>query len=331
VTAEAGYRLGPQTKFILNDTYEYYYRTYADTEVTNTNRISAKLRGPVTDWAFGTLSAAWENRIAQQYNANADWTLLCNNCNTEPANLLVFNMVSRNHEEVKGTIDLSPVENFTTTLMVKFANDRYPAGYGLQNNRNLVVGPDVYWQVNSTVSAHAFYTYQQLFYEQTSIYQSPNPPGTPAPSPTNTQFSVPWNLHTTNNVQTFGVNVDWQAIPDKLKFGLDYNFAYGDTGYLMGEGVVAFGGAITSPTFIPSITLQQLPDVKSMLSSISLHGEYTFLPNTTLLFGYAWERFTYSDFMVGTPATTFANGFLPGTLAPNESIHVVSAAVRFRF
>jgi hypothetical protein len=116
-----------------------------------------------------------------------------------------------------------------------------------------------------------------------------------------------------------------------LKFSLDYNFSYGDTAYAFGEGVVAFGGAITSPTFQPSIALQPLPDIKSMLSVISLHGEYTFMPNVTLLFGYAWERFTYKDFMVGTPATQFANALLPGTLSPNDSVHVVSAALRLRF
>jgi hypothetical protein len=62
-----------------------------------------------------------------------------------------------------------------------------------------------------------------------------------------------------------------------------------------------------------------------------VHGEYNFRPDMTLLFGYAWERFTYKDFMVGTSATQFANAYLPGSLAPNDSIHVLSAALRFRF
>ena len=332
VTAEAGYRIAPQTKLLLNDTFDYIYRTYANTSVVTTNRISGKIRSSLTDWAFATLSAGYENRDAHNYNSNAQWGLLCNFCNTEPTNLLMFNQVSRTHEEVKATVDISPDDTVTASLVVKFSNDQYPNdAYGLRNNHNFVVGPDVSWQVSPTLSAHAFYTYQQLYYNQNSIYQSPNPPGIPAPSATNTQFSVPWSANTTNSVQTFGVNMDWQAIPDVLKLSLDYNFSYGDTAYAFGEGVVAFGGAITSPTFGPSINFQPLPDVKSMLSVISLHGEYTFRPNMMLLFGYAWERFTYKDFMVGTPATRFANGFLPGFLAPNNSVHVISAALRFRF
>lgn len=54
-------------------------------------------------------------------------------------------------------------------------------------------------------------------------------------------------------------------------------------------------------------------------------------PNITLLFGYAFEHFSYKDPMVGTSSTQYANAYLPGTLTPNQSIHVVSAAVRVRF
>jgi MtrB/PioB family decaheme-associated outer membrane protein len=332
VVAEAGYRLGPQTKIILNDTVDSTYRTFANTSLVTSNRISAKIRGPVTDWAFGSLSAAHEDRVAHNYNTTTQWSLLCNTCNADPTNFLLFYEASRKHDEVKATLDVSPTNDLTASLIVKFSNDKYPDNStGLRNNHNIIVGPDVSWQIGKSLTAHAFYTYQQIFYSQSSIYQSPNPPATPAPTATNTQFSVPWTANTTDSVQTFGVNVDWQAIPDVLKLSLDYNFSYGNTSYALGEGVVAFGGAITTPTFAPSITTQALPDVKSMLSVISLHGEYAIRPNITLMFGYAWERFTYKDFMVGTSPTQFANAFLPGTLAPNDSIHVVSAAMRFRF
>ena len=51
----------------------------------------------------------------------------------------------------------------------------------------------------------------------------------------------------------------------------------------------------------------------------------------SVLFGYAWERFTYKDFLAGTSSTQYANAFLPGTANPNDSVHVVSAALRVRF
>ena len=51
----------------------------------------------------------------------------------------------------------------------------------------------------------------------------------------------------------------------------------------------------------------------------------------TLIFGYAFERFTYNDWINGTGSTTYANALLPGTLNPNDSIHIFSVGMRVRF
>ena len=132
-------------------------------------------------------------------------------------------------------------------------------------------------------------------------------------------------------MQTLGVNADWQPIPQKLKITFDASLSMGDTAYALGEGVAMFGGAINSPTTGPATTFQSLPDVKSTLMMVSVRGEYNFTPTTSLLFGYAYERFNYKDFMNGVGATQYANAFVPGTMNPNEAVHVVSAAVRMRF
>jgi MtrB/PioB family decaheme-associated outer membrane protein len=331
-SAEASYRILPQTKVILNDTFDSTYRTYANTSLVTANTISAKVRSELFDDVFGSLSYGHQDRVAHHYQTNGWWPL-ANVAGgiAEPANFVMFFEASRKHDEVKGTLDVSPVESVNASLVVKYSNDTYPDGtYGLRSNHNLFISPDVSWRITPTLNAHAFYSFQQIYYNQTNLYTSSTTAAVNT-SATGTGFNVPWNAKTTDQVHTFGAAMDWQAIPDVLKFGLDYNFAYGNTAYAFGEGVVAFGGAITSPTFAPSITMQPLPDVKSMLSVISLHGEYSFRPNMTLLVGYAWERFTYKDFMVGSGSTQFANAFLPGTLVPNDSIHVVSAALRFRF
>jgi len=127
------------------------------------------------------------------------------------------------------------------------------------------------------------------------------------------------------------VNLDWNAIPDLLKVSLDYNLSYGDTAYALGMGMVAIGGGVTSPTTGPSLVAQPLPDVTSMLSLLSVHGEYKLAPNISLLLGAAWERFNYKDFMNNAGSTTYADTLLPGTFNPNESVLMASAAVRFRF
>jgi len=333
LTAEAGYRIMPQTKVTLNDTFEDTQRTYADVSVVTQNTITAKIRSQVFDDVFGALSYSHQDRYANNYANNATWDLLGANTTASPTNiadpngLLMYFEASRKHDDVKASIDLSPTHTLTTTLMAKFSKDTYPDGtYGLRNNHNVEVGPDVSWQVTPALNAHAFYTFQQIYYDQTSIYTS----GTNF-TPTGTGYYVPWTENTTDSVHTVGVNLDWQAIQDVLKLSLDYSFSYGDTGYALGDGMALVGGSIASPSTIAGLNFQPLPDVTSMLNMIQLRGEYTFRPNMTVIFGYAYERFSYKDFMQGTSSTQYANALLPGTLNPNDSVQIFSAALRVRF
>ena len=326
ITAEAGYRILPQTKATLNDTFETTFRNYANASFVTSNTVTAKVRSQIFDDVFGALSYSHQDRDAHNYNNNLTWAQLGDTAR-DPAGFVMYFETSRKHDDVKGTIDLSPIHDLTASLMVKFSHDVYPDGStGLRNNHNLVIGPDVNWQVSPTLTAHTFYNFQQIYYDQSSLYES----STTAP-PTTAQFVVPWTAKTTDSVHTAGVSVEWKAMPE-LKISFDYNFAYGDTAYALGDSVAIFGASVAGSQITQqNITMQPLPDVTSMLNMVSIRGEYTFAQNVTLIFGYAFERFTYKDFMTGTSPTQYANLLLPGTLNPNESIHVVGAGMRIRF
>ena len=195
----------------------------------------------------------------------------------------------------------------------------------MRNNHNIEVGPDVSWQITPDTNMHAYYTFQQIFYNENDLYQSGSFP------PTGTGYYVPYTTKTTNSVHTFGLTLDWQVIQNILKISFDYNFSYGDTAYALGDGMALIGSGQTNPATIAGLNFQPLPDVTSMLNMIQIRGEYVFRPNMTLIFGYAFERFQYKDFMNGTSSTAYANALLPGTLNPNNSIHVVGAGMRIRF
>ena len=322
ITAEASYRILPQTKFLLNDTFEIVNRTFADTSLVTSNKITAKLRSQLFDDVFSSVSYSHQNRTAHNYDNGISQELISGTAyEPNPQGFFMFFEASRRHDEVKGTIDASPTNDLTGSLMVKYAKDVYPEGtYGLRNNHNLSVGPDISWQITPSLSAHAYYTYQQIFYDQSSIYIS-------------WCYTFPWNAQTTDSVNTFGAKVDWQAIPNVLKFTFDYNLSSGDTAYAFGDSVFPALGSVatTSPTLVPSLVWKPLPDVKSTLNVVTLRGEYTFRPDMTVLFGYAFERFTYKDFMYFAGATQYANALLPGTVVPNDSVHVIYGALRFRF
>lgn len=329
--AEAGYRVLPNLKISVNDTYETTARTYADASFVTQNTITGKIRGQIISGVNGAVSYSHQDRDANNYVPLSTWQALSLN-ETMPKGFLLSFEASRVRDEAKASVDLSLIPNMSASLMVKYADDRYPdSTYGLRNNHNLTIGPDVSWQVTPALNAHAFYSYQQLYYEQAGVYQSSNAINNPTP-PTTSQYVVPWSNKTTDSVHTAGVTVDWQAIKDVLKFSIDYNFAYGDTAYAIGDSISFFGATVgASQVTQQSLNLQALPDVTSMLNMVSIRGEYTFRPNMTLMFGYAFEKFTYKDFMNGTSSTYYGNALLPGYTNPNDAIHVVGAGMRVKF
>lgn len=311
----------------LTDTLEDMYRSYSAARDVQSNTIQLKVRGPVIDGLYASLSGAYQNRWASPYNANATWnytnaTAKPDTAN-EPTNLIMFYEASRKHAEVKGMLDATPFDGVSVSLFGKLSRDTYPSGaLGMRNNRNISAGPDLGWEVSKDLQVHAFYTYQQLYFDESALWASGSG---------STGYSVPYQLNNTNSVQTVGVSADWQAIPEKLKVSLDGNLSVGDTAYGLGEGVAVVGAGVTSWATIGAANFTPLPDVKSTLITVTLKGEYTISAQTTLLVGYTFERFNYKDFMYGTGATQYANAFVPGTMNPNESVHVLSAAVRMRF
>jgi MtrB/PioB family decaheme-associated outer membrane protein len=327
-TGEAGYSILPHTKVSLNDTFETTYRNYADASFVTSNTVTAKVRSQLGDDLFGALSYSHQDRDAHNYVNGNTWAALTNggvNPDT-PSAFLVFFEASRKHDEVKGTLDYAPIHSVNTTLMVKFSNDNYPdTQNGLRNNYNFLIGPDVSWDISPSLTAHGYYTYQQVYYEQSSLYTSGSN------FTTGNGYYVPWTNKTTDSVHTLGVTMDWQAIPAVLKFSVNYNFSYGDTAYALGDGMALIGTGQTTQTTPAALTLQALPDITSTLNMISIRGEYTFRPNMTVIFGYEFERFSYKDFMADTSATTYANALLPGSLNPNDSVQVVGAGLRVRF
>ena len=64
------------------------------------------------------------------------------------------------------------------------------------------------------LTTHGYYTYQQLRFEQASLYASA---GTGL-GPTGTGFSIPYTNKNTDSVHTVGVTMDWQSIPEVLMF-----------------------------------------------------------------------------------------------------------------
>jgi hypothetical protein len=79
--------------------------------------------------------------------------------------------------------------------------------------------------------------------------------------------------------------------------------------------------------------IQPLPNVKSELHSVAIHGVYKFTPQVSLWVGYNFERFIYRDFALAANANAvqYGNSLYPGYANPSYSVHLVGAALHIRF
>ncbi len=323
---EGGYRVLDETKLTLDYDYDSTLRTFADTKDVTENTFGGKVRSHILDDVNGSLGYSHAMRDAHNYNQNAPWDFLDNAGNLDFGGLFKFYEASRTRDEVKGTLDFSPNHTLNGTFMIKYDNDDYSQStLGLRNNESISLGPDITWQPTEDLTFHGYYTYQRVYYDQNSVYWTSttcNANGFTTTAGCNGQ----WNGKTTDQVHSVGLDAEWKAIPDRLKVKLGYNLSYGDTGFVISDGgTLALGAPANS-----SLATAPLPDVVSLLNSLTLRVEYNLQSNVMLFIGDTLERLDYQDFAL-TSATAYSTGLLPGDANPSYFVNVVFVGMRYRF
>jgi MtrB/PioB family decaheme-associated outer membrane protein len=351
IAAEAGYRVLPTTKVTLTYNFDLTHRTYVNTVNTSENTVTAKVRSQLMDNLFATLSYQFADRDAHNYNPlggpdqETCATAACvpDTVQFDYLGFQRFYLASRTRNEVKSTLDYTPFEGplsgVSVSLMAKYTDDYYPNDdFGLRSNTNVTVGPDINWEVRQGLNFHAYYNFQQIFFNQNSMYWTAN-----VTPPCETSTNVPlagcngaWNNKTTDTVHTFGISADWAPRPD-LSFGIDYNLAYGDSQYVLADnGVLAFGNcqiATLCTTAGQQTALASAGNwsARSLNSILRLRGEWKIRPNISLIGGIGWDRMYLSDPSQVVAPTQYTNALLPGDLNPNYSIGSAYAMIRYRF
>jgi MtrB/PioB family decaheme-associated outer membrane protein len=342
---EVGYRILPKTRLTVDYTYDTIHRTYSNTNDTTDSQVAATIRSAVLDDVTTSLRYLHQDRWAGEYNPGAAFALLGLPTTRDYYGFYDYYLASRRRDEMKATVDYAPgpespflrLPGLTISMQGKFDYDYYPtSALGLKSNNNISIGPDISYEPSDEWSFHAFYTYQQLFFNTNSLVTNAvcNGTGTTlTPGPGCTSNGT-WNQKTDDQTNTFGATVEWRPIPDKLKFVLDYSLSYGNTSYTFADGgIYSFPTSATNPTPVATsgLYIQALPSTSGVLNSISLKAEYKFRPNISVIGGYAFERFTYKDYAYGVGATQFSNAIFTGDAKPNYSVSVVGVALAMRW
>ena len=325
-TVEGGYMVLPQTKLSLDYAYDSTVRTFADTKDVTENTGGAKVRSNLMEDLNASLGYSHAIRDAGHYNQNAPWNFLNNGANLDFNGLFKFFEASRTRDEVKGTLDFSPDHSLSGAFMIKYDNDDYTRStLGMRNNDSISLGPDLTWQPTDDLTLHGYYTFQRVYYNQNDVYWTTttcNSNGSTMTAACNGQ----WNGKTTDQVHTVGFDAEWKAIPDKLTIKLGYNLSYGDTAFVISDGGSLALGAPANASLVTA----PLPDVVSLLNSLTLRFEYKLRPDVTLFAADALERLDYQDF-ASTSATIYSSSLLPGDNNPSYFINVFLMGVRYRF
>ena len=360
---DAGYRLWQGTKLTLGYQFQQKDASTGYYRASRENSLSAKVKSEILKDLDGSLAFTHSMR----YAASA-WFVNAAEGSSNTNSTIPYFQSGRVRDQIKGDMNWEASHGLTLGWNGKFTNDKYhlpvnwclpgggqsvcpsaltPAtqalfqlaqGTGLTNSHDLIIGPDVTFVPSNDFSAHFFYSYQKIFRDTNDASALWNLASSATANARNLAFGTGSTPYFTNQLtdetHTIGASGTWQASP-KLKITGSYNFSYGDTTFNVGDGVAPayflFNPALATPNLNYSVLA--LPDVKSQLHTLNLQGEYAFKPNMSLLFGYQFERFIYSDMAYTMPVTgyDFGNALTPGQVNPSYSVHVVGGSIRVKF
>ena len=124
--------------------------------------------------------------------------------------------------------------------------------YGIKSDYNLTAGVDGNYRATDALNFHAYYTYEQLFYNNLGNGECADSTGlvvaasTSAPAQYCTGSAGYFQNKYTSGVSTVGLNAEWKPT-DKVKLSADYTFAYGTV--LFGN----YNGVYIAPTSRQSV------------------------------------------------------------------------------
>ena len=264
--------------------YDQMNYTYQQVDETKNKTLWAKLKLPPLETVEGSLKYSYSTRDASTFVPLSSQTPpLGNPVFPDSVNPLMqpFELADRNRNQVGLDVAYNPRENLSLNLGVEYNKDDYPdMVLGLTQAEGWTVTPSLNYAFSETLSASAYYTYENLSSSQSGLEWIPVPP-----------VSNSWMESDSNLTQTFGLSVNWKAIPDKLDLGAD-------AVYSTFTGKIQYANAT------------DLPDLTSNLFALGVHGNYKMKEKLSLRAAIWYESYKEDDW-----AKNASVDFLPTVLS----------------
>ena len=282
--AKVGYLLPNNANLSGGFDYDQMNYTYQQVDETKNSTLWAKIKLQPLETLEGSLKYAYSTRDASAFVPLSSQTPpLGNPVFPDSVNPLMqpFELADRNRNQVALDLAYNPQESLSLNLNVEYSKDDYPdMVLGLTQANEWTVTPSLNYAFSETLTTSAYYTYESLESDQTGLAWIPVPP-----------VSNYWMESDSNVTQTFGLSVNWKAIPDKLDLGAN-------AVYSTFTGKIQYANAAA------------LPDLSSNLFAVGVHGNYRVKEKLSLRAAVWYESYKEDDW-----AKNASVDFLPTVLS----------------
>jgi MtrB/PioB family decaheme-associated outer membrane protein len=360
VNLDADYRILPQgnTKLTVGYEYDETDRSNAQVGRSDTNIGTLGLSSMMGSAFMGRITASYGERSGV-LNYWTPWQ----NLGAGNSAFVAGDTPSGAYYQAPMTLasvnlrgDYSPGGAFSGGLSFKAENDEFhypsttagtPAGTlpanlvnqveGIKQDYNLTAGIDGNYRPVEGVNFHAYYTYEQIFYNNLGNGACADSAAAPLCTGSAGYFQNKY----TNDVQTVGLSTEWQAT-DKLKLSAEYTFSYGAVMFGEYNGVFVPLGAVTQ-TYQ---NVSNYPDDHSIMNALTLKASYKLTDNIELSLGAMYSMFSDKDWRDLTGAVVPdcpAGGgctaaqqntvaiLTPGYASPNYNVGAVMAMLKVKW
>jgi MtrB/PioB family decaheme-associated outer membrane protein len=320
---DGNWRLPDRTRLNAGISRQRIERSFVPRARSDEDSVDIRAQRPVGAHVQLAVQAHWANRRGSDYDGAAGFLAghdprytdtLAGQWANLPA-LRMHHLADRRRARLGINAIINPHEQWSLSLEAARVSDDYRRSeLGLTDADIDSWTTHLSWTPDRKLSAHAFLSRERLSSNQTGLALR----GGPNRLPDSTNPERSWLVTHRDRVDTFGIGFQRHWQDERLS--------------LAGDFVYARANGNLSVTTGADLTAAPLPAVRNRLSSVMLRGSYRVSQPLSLHLRYWQEDFRASDWALdGVAIDQLANVLLPGETSPDYRVHVISAAVNYRF
>jgi MtrB/PioB family decaheme-associated outer membrane protein len=319
------YRIAKATHLSLDYKHERVERTFAEVDNTHENEIRAKLQTrPLRNLTLG-LKAGGARRDASSYRHNLpyltghspEYIALQSGVGLWENHPLLrrFYLWDRDKLDLGAFATWMPMERLSFSLNARNVKEDFDDPViGLKDRTGTNITLDASFSPMEYLTAHAFYSFDQMKYGQNGWYFQGFAKAAQASDPDRR-----WSTNNKDRTNTLGFGFNWAAIKDKLDVEFDYLYVKSNESTDTNEGP-ALGASVP------------FPDTVSRLHNLRVGVDYALRENMTFKLGYLFEKFDRSDWAYsGVDPATMSQVISLGETTPDDSNHMLTWSIVYKF